>query len=115
MLYIFTGHLVPDDLCDVMEAIFTVQHKWYWIGLKLGIQHKTMDAISTQCSSNIKDCLKEMLKQWLCNTSPPPMWSGLVQALSSELVGEKRLSEEIREQYCHEDGEQATGPAPGEV
>ena len=61
------------------------------------------------------DCLKEMLIKWLSSTSPPPTWSGLVQSLSSALVGEQRLAEEVREQYCHQDGEQATGPAPGEV
>ena len=55
-----------------------------------------------------------MLKEWLSSTSPPT-WSGLVQALSTALVGEQRLAEDIRKQYCRQDGEQATSPAPGEV
>ena len=110
----FTGHLGPDDLHDILEAIFSVKHKWYSIGLKLWISHHTLDAIKTQCSSNIKDCLTETLKQWLSNTSPLPTWSGLIQALSSEPVGEKRLAEDIREQYCHQDGEQATALESGE-
>ena len=53
-----------------------------------------------------------MLQEWLKSVSPPPTWSGLVKTLSSAPVGEKRLAEEIREQYC---GQQATGPSPGEV
>ena len=110
-----TGHLGPCDLRAVRTAIFSVRAKWYDIGVELEISYHTLDAIKTQYSNNIVNCLTEMLKQWLSSTSPLPTWSGLVQALSSAPVGEKRLAEEIRKQYCHQDGEQATGPAPGEV
>ena len=112
---VVTGHLRPDDLCAVLNAIYTVQHKWYYIGLELNIPYHTLDSIKAQCPNNIEDCLTEMLKRWLTSISPPPTWSGLVQALSSAPVGEQRLAEEIRKQYCHQDGEQATGPAPGEL
>ena len=44
------------------------------------------------------ECLTEMLKQWLKRDSPPPSWSALKEALSSEPVGEKRLAGEIRAQ-----------------
>ena len=111
---VVTGHLRPGDLRAVLDAIYTVRHKWYYIGLELKIPYHTLDPIKAQCPNNIEDCLTEMLKQWLSSTSSPT-WSDLVQALSSGPVGEKRLAEEIREQYCHQDGEQATGPAPGEV
>ena len=111
---VVTGHLGPDDLRAVLDAIYTLRHKWYYIGLELKIPYHTLDAIKAQCPNNIENCLTEMLKQWLSSTSSPT-WSGLVQALSSAPVGEQRLAEEIREQYCHQDGEQATGPAPGEV
>ena len=40
-----------------------------------------------------------MLKHWLKNTSDPN-WSDLVEALSSEPVGEKRLAREIHAKYC---------------
>ena len=72
----------------------------------------TLNAIQRDRGS-VADCLREMLTQWLSSVSPPPTWSDLVQALLSAPVEEKRLAEEIREQYCHQDGEQATGPAPG--
>ena len=94
--------------------MFTAKHKWYNIGLKLRIPHHTLDDIERK-KSETEDRLREMLKQWLSSISPHPTWSGLVQALLSAPVGEKRLAEEIREKYCHQDGEQATGPAPGEV
>ena len=111
--FIGTEFLGPDDLCDVLEAIFTVKHKWYYIGLKLRIPHHTLDDIETN-KANTTDCLTEMLKRWLSSTSPPPTWSGIIQALSSVSVGEKRLAEGIKKKYWHQVGEQATGPALGD-
>ena len=99
----------------MLNAVHTAQHKWYYIGLGLEVSSHTLEAIKAKYSNNILDCLTEMLRKWLTSISPPPTWSGLVQALSTAPVGKKRLAEEIREQYCHQDGEQATGPAPGEV
>ena len=110
-----TGQLGPDDLCDVLNAIYTVRDKWYYIGLKLKISFQALKVIRTEHPNDAAGCLTEMLQQWLTSVSPRPTWSGLIQALSSEPVGEKRLAEEIRKQYCHQDGEQATGTAPGEV
>ena len=43
------------------------------------------------------ECLTEMLKHWLnCD----PSWSDLVQALSSEPVGEKTVARQIHTKYC---------------
>ena len=112
---IVTGQLGPDNLCDVLSAICTVRHKWYYIGLELKIPFQTLNVIRTEQHNNTTDCLTEMLQKWLTSISPPHTWSDIVQALSSAPVGEKRLAEEIRKQYCHQDGEQATGSAPGEV
>ena len=43
------------------------------------------------------ECLTEMLKHWLnCD----PSWSDLVQAISSEPVGEKTLARQIQTKYC---------------
>ena len=94
-------------------AVFPARAKWYDIGVELEVSTAMLDAIQRD-RGNAADCLREMLMKWLSSTSPPPTWSSLVQALSSAPVEEKRLAEEIREQYCLQDGEQATGPAPGE-
>ena len=107
-------------------AIFSVRHKWYDIGLELEIPFQSLDVIKTDCPSNSADCLREMLKQWLSRMSPAPSWSALVEALSSEPVGEKRLAGEIHRQFClpheqanHEEaGAEATldaGPSTQEV
>ena len=82
-----------------MEAIFIVHPKWYNLGLKLHITSSSLDGIKANFRMT-DECMREMLKQWLAQMSPPPNWSGLVEALSSVLVGEKRLAEEIHTQYC---------------
>ena len=99
MIFPFPDDLGPDDLCSVMEAIFSVHPKWYNIGLKLHISFMTLNGIKANFKMT-DECLREMLIQWLTRTSPPPSWSGLVEALSSVLVGEKRLAEQIHTQYC---------------
>ena len=52
------------------------------------------------------ECLTEMLKHWLnCD----PSWSDLVQALSSEPVGENAIARQIHTKYCATQGETDAG------
>ena len=95
----FADNLGSKDLRRVRGAIYSVNHKWYNIGLELDIPFKTLDGIAANFRMT-GDCLREMLKQWLTRVSPPPSWSSLVEPLSSEPVREQELAEEIRSQYC---------------
>ena len=95
-----TVTLVPEDLREVRSAIYSVRDKWYDIGLELNISFRTLNVIKTDCPQNSADCLREMLVEWLSRTSPAPSWSSLVEALSSEPVGEKRLAKKIHANYC---------------
>lgn len=108
------GYLTVDDLREVRKATFCLRSKWYDIGIELKMSTYDLDAIKVENPQNTKDCLTEMLKKWLSNANNPT-WNNLVQALSSESVGEKKIAENIGKQYCHQDKEQATGPVPGEL
>ena len=100
-LVLFSDPLGPNDLRCVRAAIYSIHHKWYNIGLELNMPFTALDAIKTN-QRTTDECLTEMLKQWLTRDSPPPSWSGLVEALSSEPVGEKRLAREIQFKIlCH--------------
>ena len=101
--YFPAGNLGSADLQCVRREIFSINHKWYDVGLELKIVFTTLDNIKANFSETGK-CLTEMLKHWLKNTSDPS-WSGLVEALSSEPVGEKRLARAIHARYCgtHDD------------
>ena len=118
--FVAAGNLGPNDLRAVRRALFSVRSKWYDIGKGLDISPQTLKDIGREYPNNTPACLTKMLKQWLSSTSPlewhtPPSWNSLVRALLSVPIGEKRLAYDIWKQYCYQDGEQATGPAPGEV
>ena len=108
LIIFVTGQLGPDDLVDVLNAIHTAREKWFQIGLQLKITFQTLSVIRRERHDKATECLTEMLQMWLNSVSPPPTWSGLVQALSSALVAEQRLAKDIRAKYCHQDGEQTT-------
>ena len=80
--------------------IFSVRHKWYDIGVELNIPYHTLNVIEKDHPNNCADCLRKMLEHWLTRTTPAPSWSGLVEALSSEPVGEQRLASQIQSKYC---------------
>lgn len=113
LITIFTEHLGSDDLGYVLETLFTVKDKWYYIGLQLNISHPILDAIEREKKDN-RERLTQMLKLWLADTSSPATWSGLVQALLSVSVGEKELAEDTRKTRCSQNEEQTTGTAPSE-
>ena len=99
-MFCYTDELGPDDLRSVRGEIFPVRNKWYDIGVELNIPYHSLNVIEKDCPNNCADCLRKMLEHWLTRTSPGPSWSGLVEALSSEPVGEKRLARQIRTKYC---------------
>ena len=80
--------------------MFSARDKWYDIGLELKIPYHTLNAIEKDCPNSCADCLRKMLVEWLTGDSPAPSWSGLVEALSSDPVGEKSLARDIHTKYC---------------
>ena len=100
-LLIFTGELTPDDLCDVLEAVWEARSKWYNIGLQLGITSGTLDSISKANNQNPDDCLTAMIKDWLRSGRPKPLWAAVARALKSPMVGYAQLAEQLPHQNTH--------------
>ena len=82
------------------SELFSVREKWYDIGLELNIPFQTLNVIEKDSPNNCANCLRKMLMDWLSSSSPDPSWSGLVEALSSEPVAEKKLARAIQSKYC---------------
>ena len=110
-----TGQLGPDDLRDVLNAIYIVRSKWYFIGLELKIPYQTLDVIEAEHPKNVADCFTKMLQKWLSSAYSPTTWSSLVQALLSAPVAEVCLAEDIKKQFCSQDDQEITGQEPGVV
>ena len=90
----FAGNLTPEDLGSVLEAVWEARSKWYNIGLKLGISVGTLDSIKAS-NQNSDDYLTAMIKDWLRNGKPKPLWAALAKALKSPMVGYAQLAEQL--------------------
>ena len=84
----FRDQLELDDLGEVYEALFEISHKWYNIGLALGVQVSRLENIKQQHEKNFENCLLEMLKTWLKQIEKPRTWAALVDALKRKTVQE---------------------------
>ena len=51
------------------------------IGVMLSLDHGYLAAIQSRCRGNPDDCLREMLKEWLRQTNPPPTKSALIDVV----------------------------------
>ena len=94
--YIYTtytfslGNLGSNDLEQVFELVHNVRSKWYSIGVELRLEASNLDTIKLECS-NPEECLYQMLRHWL-KQLPPPTMREMIEALSSEPIGEEHLS-----------------------
>ncbi len=80
------------NLKRVRTLLYTVRAKWYDIGVELEIHSGTLESIKRQYSDP-KDCLNEMIKEWLKSINPRPTWKALADALKAEFVNEIALAE----------------------
>ena len=64
-----------------MELRGEVAHEWEDLGIFLGIEPSSLDALKTSENSTNQSRLREMLKIWQKNINPPPSWSTVVDSL----------------------------------
>ena len=93
---------MDNDLGPLQEVLHDVRSKWYDIGIQLKVSIGTLDTIKANAGDD-KECLREMLKEWLKRLSPLPTNNSLITALQSRTVGENRLAKDFGER-CSEEG-----------
>jgi len=77
-----------------------VCHKWFRIGLLLGVPTFRLEVIMTDRLST-EERMLTMLEYWMSNaTDPLPSWEVLVNALKASTVGESGLAWALEERYC---------------
>lgn len=83
----------------MLRELADVTHKWYYIGLELGLKSGDLDPIQQQSSDSLaKTC--EMANRWLKNALQPT-WLALADALSSPTVNEAQKAKELRQKkHC---------------
>ena len=78
----------------MQTAIWDARHKWYKLGVELGIKQETLKSIMANYP-NDEACFKEMLSAWL-HSAPHPSWEGLLAALEQPDVGYSELTVDLR-------------------
>ena len=87
------------DLSTVRNEIHDARTKWYDIGIELKLDVSTLKAIESKYSDS-KDCLREVITEWLKAVHPKPTWRSLVDALRRKVVDESHLAAAIEGKYC---------------
>ena len=85
--------LSEPTLKELVQFLFPVASKWYYIGLWIGVDENELDKIEVDNSNESNMCLVKTLKRWLKMVQPKPLWSTVVDALKG--VQEEKLAESI--------------------
>ena len=103
----FTG--TPLTLKTVFNALHSVSHKWFCIGLQLDVPVYHLNSIEAN-QHNTQQQMCSMLEYWMNNaTDPLPSWRVLVDALKAAAVSENRLSQDLEERYCSPEDQNSLG------
>ena len=86
------------DLSTVRNEIHAARAKWYDIGIELKVDVSTLKSIESMYN-NSKDCLREVITEWLKAVHPKPTWRSLVDALRRPVVDESKLAAVIEGHY----------------
>ena len=95
-----TEILSSSDLSKVLKEVLPVAVKWYNLGLELGFEPHELDNIRASHSTQVEDCLREILKKWLSHHSLSPTWRSLVAALKVSTVDSPCVAAQIEGKYA---------------
>ncbi|XP_064390037.1 uncharacterized protein LOC135337940 isoform X3 [Halichondria panicea] len=85
---------VDSHLQVVRHAVWEVRSDWFDLGVELDISHGTLMEIKAD-HKEVNQCFTAMLQCWLSQTSPPPTWATLIEALNSTVIGRQDIANNI--------------------
>ena len=92
--------LGEDDLKTLIDALHPIAEKCITFGKQINVKMNDIEEIQRQCTDP-NECLLKVLSIRL-KQIPPLTLNDVDTALRSDDVGEVRLANRIREQYCHD-------------
>ena len=95
-------YVAPESLGEVVEKVQDLNHKWFPLGLSLGLRYSTLKKIeASPLHYDVGDHMTDMVLKWLKDsiTEVPPSWQSLAQALNSPLVKENQLARKIQKDH----------------
>ena len=77
-----TGTSSPSlTLSNTFRELLPLASEWQNIGTFLEIPPGKLKTIKSDNPNKVKDCLREMLTEWLDTTDPHPTWENLAEAI----------------------------------
>ena len=70
-----------DDLTSLYKILLPVDRNWREIGGRLSVNSQILDTIETNHCQIPGQCLREMLREYLQRSEPPPSWVGLANSV----------------------------------
>lgn len=83
-------------LAELQTRLIHLAHKWYDIGLQLGLDPAKLEGIRMMSGQTHEECLLRMIELWLKGVQPVATWQDLCRVLEGVVVGESGLAARIR-------------------
>lgn len=83
--FVGTVYLGIEHSKSVLHLAWEHRAKWRYIGMELGIDAGTLDAIEAN-HRKVEDCLTSVINDWLRNGKPRPTMGAITAALQSDRV-----------------------------
>jgi hypothetical protein len=87
---------------EVTGYVQDLSHKWFHLGLSLGLRYPTLKNIGASHHHDVGDHMTDMLLKWLRGADRtervrgPPSWRSLALALNCPLVRESQVARNIQ-------------------
>ena len=86
------SHADEGDCYAVIKELEQVAHKWYNLGLALGLSPSTLENIKMRGQTDVLDLLTSMIVEWLkmnhdTNKFGQPTWRRIVEAVRDKTGG----------------------------
>ena len=65
-----------------MKDVLSLATDWKSIGALLGIKHEVLKMIEAN-GTTVRDCLEEMISEWLKQVDPRPSWTALAEVVET--------------------------------
>ena len=93
----FFSHTAPNSMKKIAEHIRDLNHKWFHLGLSLGLRYPTLKNIEASHHHDVGDHMTDIIKSWLDGKGVrgPPSLRSLAQALDCPLVREYAVARKV--------------------
>ena len=80
MVFIIERQAVPSlKLLEIVGFIKEVENKWPSVAEALGMGHDTIAKIDNMCNSDLSECCRAMLDEWLKSFAGSATWVSLIE------------------------------------